>query len=446
MLACPVVGASRPQISMHPTASSFGSGRVSQQRVPSRAPRPQRCARRSPAPRCRASTTAAAEPSAAPPPPGAGDAPPRPRASRGSQSQQLQQLVREVLDTALSTGPRGVMRGLQAARAVAGLAAEYAAAGRLEPPQARATAARPPRLDAAARPPRLDAAARPLPSRPLSPPSPTPSAPFFGFQVVLRKLFERLGVTFIKLGQFIASTPSLFPAEYVEEFQARRPGGGEVGGWGEAEGGGEGALGAFGGGACPGGEVLRLVARCQRGHPFRAQGLCLPSAAQCAAGRQAAPALMCAALPAPHASPPPPSPPPLRRTARPAWTAPTRCPLRPCATSSGQTWGCRWRPCSAPSTSARLRAQASRRQARAIRARRRPPVRGRVGGSRVAAGAGGGGGPVARVRMAAALKPLACAGPPPPSPLPDGVRAPPPAARAPHRCTLPCWRAAARRS
>jgi aarF domain-containing kinase len=37
--------------------------------------------------------------------------------------------------------------------------------------------------------------------------------------VVLRKLFERLGATYIKLGQFIASSPSLFPDEYVLEFQ-----------------------------------------------------------------------------------------------------------------------------------------------------------------------------------------------------------------------------------
>jgi len=36
---------------------------------------------------------------------------------------------------------------------------------------------------------------------------------------VLRKLFERLGPTYIKLGQFIASSPSLFPEEYVKEFQ-----------------------------------------------------------------------------------------------------------------------------------------------------------------------------------------------------------------------------------
>jgi predicted unusual protein kinase regulating ubiquinone biosynthesis (AarF/ABC1/UbiB family) len=36
----------------------------------------------------------------------------------------------------------------------------------------------------------------------------------------LRKLFEQLGATYIKLGQFIASSPTIFPAEYVEEFQA----------------------------------------------------------------------------------------------------------------------------------------------------------------------------------------------------------------------------------
>lgn len=37
--------------------------------------------------------------------------------------------------------------------------------------------------------------------------------------VLLRKLFDRLGATYIKLGQFIASSPSVFPPEYVEEFQ-----------------------------------------------------------------------------------------------------------------------------------------------------------------------------------------------------------------------------------
>lgn len=36
---------------------------------------------------------------------------------------------------------------------------------------------------------------------------------------LLRQTFERLGATYVKLGQFIASSPSLFPAEYVNEFQ-----------------------------------------------------------------------------------------------------------------------------------------------------------------------------------------------------------------------------------
>lgn len=37
---------------------------------------------------------------------------------------------------------------------------------------------------------------------------------------ILRILFEKLGATYIKLGQFIASSPTLFPAEYVLEFQS----------------------------------------------------------------------------------------------------------------------------------------------------------------------------------------------------------------------------------
>lgn len=36
---------------------------------------------------------------------------------------------------------------------------------------------------------------------------------------LLRETFEELGATYIKLGQFVASSPSLFPREYVEEFQ-----------------------------------------------------------------------------------------------------------------------------------------------------------------------------------------------------------------------------------
>lgn len=41
----------------------------------------------------------------------------------------------------------------------------------------------------------------------------------FSPPVALRKLFERLGATYVKLGQFVASSPTLFPKEYVLEFQ-----------------------------------------------------------------------------------------------------------------------------------------------------------------------------------------------------------------------------------
>eukprot|EP00252_Welwitschia_mirabilis_P008282 TRINITY_DN2003_c0_g1_i1.p1 TRINITY_DN2003_c0_g1~~TRINITY_DN2003_c0_g1_i1.p1 ORF type:complete len:537 (+),score=90.07 TRINITY_DN2003_c0_g1_i1:138-1748(+) len=37
--------------------------------------------------------------------------------------------------------------------------------------------------------------------------------------VYLRRFFEAMGATYIKLGQFIASTPTLFPEAYVKEFQ-----------------------------------------------------------------------------------------------------------------------------------------------------------------------------------------------------------------------------------
>lgn len=37
--------------------------------------------------------------------------------------------------------------------------------------------------------------------------------------VLLRKTFERMGATYIKIGQLIASSPTLFPADYVKEFQ-----------------------------------------------------------------------------------------------------------------------------------------------------------------------------------------------------------------------------------
>mmetsp|Transcript_105405 Transcript_105405/g.183326 ORF Transcript_105405/g.183326 Transcript_105405/m.183326 type:complete len:579 (+) Transcript_105405:52-1788(+) len=37
---------------------------------------------------------------------------------------------------------------------------------------------------------------------------------------VLKRLCEELGATYVKLGQFVASSPTLFPPEYVQEFQS----------------------------------------------------------------------------------------------------------------------------------------------------------------------------------------------------------------------------------
>lgn len=88
----------------------------------------------------------------------------------------LQELLREAVQVAVATGPRGLARSAQAARALLGLAREQAL--RLQAGQA-------------------------------------PEGP----AVILRKAFERLGATYIKLGQFIASSPTLFPEEYVLEFQ-----------------------------------------------------------------------------------------------------------------------------------------------------------------------------------------------------------------------------------
>ncbi|KAL3905563.1 MAG: hypothetical protein SGILL_009627, partial [Bacillariaceae sp.] len=44
-------------------------------------------------------------------------------------------------------------------------------------------------------------------------------APVFSVPKAIRTLFEKLGATYIKLGQFVASSPTIFPKEYVLEFQ-----------------------------------------------------------------------------------------------------------------------------------------------------------------------------------------------------------------------------------
>eukprot|EP00873_Tetraselmis_striata_P044315 jgi/Tetstr1/464579/TSEL_009335.t1 len=117
---------------------------------------------------------------------GFGATPDNPFDARGSdltleelqdRAEKLPALLQEIIEIVLNTGPSGLARGMQAAQAVMAVGADALAASR-----ANGGAPEPP-------------------------------------QVILRKLFERLGATYIKLGQFIASSPTLFPKEYVTEFQ-----------------------------------------------------------------------------------------------------------------------------------------------------------------------------------------------------------------------------------
>ncbi|CAN1297516.1 Uncharacterized aarF domain-containing protein kinase At5g05200, chloroplastic [Linum perenne] len=99
----------------------------------------------------------------------------------------LPKLVEDIIQTSLNTGPRGALRFAQGVQAVIGVGSEWL----------------------------QDA------SRSANSPGGLPVDMRLGVlsPVYLRKLFERMGATYIKLGQFVASAPTLFPPEYVEEFQ-----------------------------------------------------------------------------------------------------------------------------------------------------------------------------------------------------------------------------------
>ncbi|KAJ0235218.1 putative aarF domain-containing protein kinase [Hirschfeldia incana] len=104
-----------------------------------------------------------------------------------SRIENLPKLVEDIVQTSINTGPRGALRLVQGVQAFVGVGGEW--------------------LNDISKYTRVSGG---LPSEMqlglLSP-------------LYLRKLFERMGATYIKLGQFIASAPTLFPPEYVEEFQ-----------------------------------------------------------------------------------------------------------------------------------------------------------------------------------------------------------------------------------
>uniref|UniRef100_A0A7C9AU65 ABC1 atypical kinase-like domain-containing protein n=1 Tax=Opuntia streptacantha TaxID=393608 RepID=A0A7C9AU65_OPUST len=101
--------------------------------------------------------------------------------------QDLPKLFEDIVQTSITTGPRGAFRLAQGVLAVAGVGSEWLAD---VSKWTNTSAGVPIELQLGL------------------------LSPYY-----LRKLFERLGATYIKLGQFIASAPSLFPPEYVAEFQ-----------------------------------------------------------------------------------------------------------------------------------------------------------------------------------------------------------------------------------
>ncbi|XP_038980827.1 uncharacterized aarF domain-containing protein kinase At5g05200, chloroplastic [Phoenix dactylifera] len=99
----------------------------------------------------------------------------------------LPKLVEDILQTSINTGPRGALRLAQGIQAVIGVGGEWLT------DVSKAT------NTSAGLPTQMQLGLL---------------SPFY-----LRRLFERMGATYIKLGQFIASAPTLFPADYIQEFQ-----------------------------------------------------------------------------------------------------------------------------------------------------------------------------------------------------------------------------------
>ncbi|KAK9913882.1 hypothetical protein M0R45_037686 [Rubus argutus] len=101
--------------------------------------------------------------------------------------EELPKLVEDIFQTSISTGPRGALRMAQGIQAFIGVGGEWLTEASKS---ANSSAGLPTQLQLGL----------------LSP-------------LYVRRLFERMGATYIKLGQFVASAPTLFPADYVEEFQ-----------------------------------------------------------------------------------------------------------------------------------------------------------------------------------------------------------------------------------
>lgn len=109
-----------------------------------------------------------------------------------ARAEELAALAADLVQTAMRSGPAAAVRTMQAVEAAVAVGTDVAAEVSNR---------------AAASPSAATDAATALSLLP-SPPN------------VLRRLCEKLGATYVKLGQFVASAPTVFPPEYVEEFQA----------------------------------------------------------------------------------------------------------------------------------------------------------------------------------------------------------------------------------
>ncbi|KAH0931141.1 hypothetical protein HID58_008258 [Brassica napus] len=131
-----------------------------------------------------------------------------------SRIENLPKLVEDIVQTSINTGPRGVLRLVQGVQAFVGVGGEWLNDISKVTVSSYVSKA----LDTSCEL-KFASSGDSLQLTRVSGGLPTEMQLGLLSPLYLRKLFERMGATYIKLGQFIASAPTLFPPEYVEEFQ-----------------------------------------------------------------------------------------------------------------------------------------------------------------------------------------------------------------------------------
>ncbi|KAL5991339.1 hypothetical protein ACLOJK_012246 [Asimina triloba] len=131
----------------------------------------------------------------------------------------LPKLLEDIIQTSLNTGPRGALRLAQGIQAVIGVGGEWLADVSKHYVFVFCIEWAYAKVDLRLGLTKLLTLSDSSPTTNGSGRLPTEMQLGLLSPLYLRKLFERLGATYIKLGQFVASAPTLFPAEYVQEFQ-----------------------------------------------------------------------------------------------------------------------------------------------------------------------------------------------------------------------------------